>query len=285
LSFLYYIISEENSMAEIKIAVVGGGNMGSAIIGGVIGQGFSPGSLLLIEPSLPVRKKLEKEFKISTSEKLEAVVKKCSVVIIAVKPNVVKEILLNLSPHLSKDHLIISVAAGISIRYIERHFKYEVSVVRTMPNIAARVGKAAVALCCNSVVTKTQLETALSIMKCIGTVIEVDERQMDAVTGLSGSGPAFVFQMIESLADGGVLMGIPREKALDLAVLTVLGSASYLKELNMHPTLAKESVTTPGGTTIEGLMKLEECGFNGLVMNAVKSASEKSRAIGLKLNE
>jgi pyrroline-5-carboxylate reductase len=272
-------------MEETKIAVIGGGNMGSSVIGGIVKRGNSPGSILLVEPLLPVRKKLEKEFKISSSGNIEPSIKNYGVVIVAVKPNVVKEVLTNLSPHISKSNLIISVAAGISIDYIEKQFNTEVSIVRTMPNIAARVGQAAVALCRNSIVSKNQLDTASSLMESIGTVIEVEEEQMDAITGLSGSGPAFVFHMIESLAEGGVLMGIPREKALQLAVQTVYGSSSYLKQLNLHPALAKEYVTTPGGTTIDGLLKLEEGGFKSLVMNAVKSASEKSRVIGLKLND
>jgi len=272
-------------MTGKKIAVIGGGNMGSAIIGGIIAQGNNPADIILIEPLLPVRKKLEQDLKITTSEKIQALIKNYSVMVIAVKPGIVKEILQNLSPFLTNDHLLLSVAAGISIGYIEKQFSKEVAVVRTMPNIAARVGKAAVALCHNSIVSKTQLETAHTIMKCIGTVIDVDEKQMDAITGLSGSGPAFIFHMVEALAEGGVLMGIPREKALELAVLTVYGSASYLKDLKIHPALAKEFVTTPGGTTIEGLLTLEEGGFKSLVMNAVKSASEKSRVIGSKLNE
>ncbi len=272
-------------MGEKTIAVIGGGNMGSAIIGGIIAQGNDPADILLIEPLMPVREKLEHDFNISTSEKIKETIINYDVVVIAVKPGVVKEVLKSLTPWLTRDHLLISIAAGISIGYIEKQFSKDVSVVRSMPNIAARVGKAAIALCRNNIVSKAQLETAHTIMKCIGTVIDVDEKQMDAITGLSGSGPAFIFHMVEALAEGGVLMGIPREKALELAVLTAHGSASYLKELKMHPALAKEFVTTPGGTTIEGLLTLEEGGFKSLVMNAVKSASEKSRVIGLKLNE
>ncbi len=261
----------EKTMGENTIAVIGGGNMGSAIIEGIISQGNNPADIILIEPLMPVRKKLEHDFNISTSEKIQSFIKNYSAVVIAVKPGIVKEILKSLSPFLTKDHLLLSIAAGITIDYIEKQSSKDVSVVRSMPNIAARVGKAAVALCHNKIVTKAQLEKAHTIMNCIGTVIDVDEKQMDAITGLSGSGPAFIFHMVEALAEGGVLMGIPREKALELAVLTVHGAASYLKDLKIHPALAKEFVTTPGGTTIEGLLTLEEGGFKSLVMNAVKS--------------
>lgn len=271
-------------MTSKRIAVIGGGNIGKALIEGLIAHGNNPGNIFLIEVIQSKRKQLEETFKITSSERIDNSIKKCSAVIIAVKPREVKEILKNLAPFITENHLIISIAAGISIDFIEKELNKTVSIVRTMPNIAAQVGKAAVALCHNNSVTRPQLKTAHTIMKCIGSVIDVEERQMDAITGLSGSGPAFVFLMIEALADGGVLMGLTREKSLELAVLTVYGSASYLKELKVHPSLAKELVTTPGGTTIEGILLLEEGGFKGLIMNAVKYAAEKSSRLGAKNN-
>jgi pyrroline-5-carboxylate reductase len=259
--------------------------MGKALIEGLVAKGTPAGNILVIEISQPKREKLAADLQVQTAPSVDAAVKKAGTVIVAVKPGTVKETLGALSPLLSVEQLIVSVAAGVSLSFIEKQLDRKAPVVRSMPNIAATVGRAAVGMCANAAVTPELRSRAIEVLSSIGTVIEVEERQLDAVTGLSGSGPAYVFLMIEALADGGVLAGIPRDKALELALLTVEGSAALIRETKIPPSLAREMVTSPGGTTIEGLLQLEEGGFKGLVMKAVRNAAEKSARLGAVLGE
>jgi len=272
-------------MEKFKIAVIGGGNMGRAFIGGITGRGTDPDGLFLIEIDNHRRKEIEETYKIHTSDKIEESIKDYEVIIIAIKPWNVQDVLLKLSPSLSYSNLVISVAAGITIEFIERHVNDTVPVVRAMPNIAALVGEAAVAISFNKNITERQMQRARTVMESIGKVIEVQEAQINVVTGLSGSGPAFVFLMIEALADGGVLMGLSRDKSIELAVQTVYGSASLLRISGKHPAVLREMVTTPGGTTAEGLLKLEEGRFKSLLINTVKCATEKAKTIGEMLSK
>jgi len=271
-------------MREESIAIVGGGNMGKAIITGLINSSHPPQNILLIELDDKKRAEIEDKYKIRSKKIIDEETDNYQIIITAVKPNNLKGVLKAINSIISSKHLIISCVAGVPIDFIERQFDKPTSIVRIMPNIAAVVGMAAVAICYNSNVNDNQKATAKDIIGSIGTVTEVEEDKMDAVTGLSGSGPAFVFLMIEALSDGGVLMGIPRKKALELSIQTVYGASALLKESNIHPALAIEMVTSPGGTTIEGLLSLEEGGFKALIMNAVKSATEKSKHLGL-INE
>lgn len=268
-------------MKNEKLAIIGGGNMGSAIIRGLIKKGHSPSDILLLEIAKKKREELKNTYNISVTDKIDNSIKDYPSIIIAVKPQNIENVLDNLSDYVSEKNLLISVAAGVCTAFFVKRLEKKIPIVRTMPNIAAQVGEAAVALCSNEYVSEQHLQRAIKIMESIGTVIQIDEKQIDAVTGLSGSGPAFVFLMIEALADGGVLMGIPRERAIQLAVQTVYGAASFLKNGAIHPSEAKEMVTSPGGTTIEGILQLEQGGFHGLVMKAVKRAAEKSCEIAL----
>lgn len=263
-----------------NICVVGGGNMGMAIIKGIMEQGIIKENTLLIEIDDERREKIEKTYPVKTLKKVDKLIGDYETIIAAVKQDSLKQLLKDLSNHITNKNLIISVVAGISITTMEKYLEKELPIVRTMPNICAQIGEAVIGMCYNTLVSDKQRTYARSIMGRIGTVFEIDEELMDALTGLSGSGPAFVFTMVEALADGGVLMGLPRDKALRIAVETVHGSASFLKETSIHPALAIEMVASPGGTTIEGLLKLEEGGFKALVMDAVRSAAEKSKKLG-----
>jgi pyrroline-5-carboxylate reductase len=272
-------------MRSDRVAVIGGGNMGKALVEGLVAKGTPTEKIRVIEISKQRREKLAADLRIETMPSVDAEIGETGTVIVAVKPQTVKEVLRTLSPLLSREQLIVSVAAGVSLSFIEKQLDRRVPVVRSMPNIAAMVGRAAVGMCANAAVTPELRSRAIEVLSSVGTVIEVEERQLDAVTGLSGSGPAYVFLMIEALADGGVLAGIPREKALELALLTVEGSAALIRETKIPPSLAREMVSSPGGTTIEGLLQLEEGGFRGLVMKAVRNAAEKSARLGTVLGE
>ncbi len=271
-------------MTDFRIAVIGGGNIGSAIVKRFSERISKPENILLIEVDHHKRKEIEKTCGIHTTDKIGSQLKGYDVILIAVKPGTVREVLLKLAHHINEDCLFISVAAGITINFIENHIGSTVSVVRTMPNIAAGTGEAAVAMSYNQHVSGLQKRRAHTVMESIGRVIEVKESQLDAVTGLSGSGPAFVFLMIEALADGGVLMGLSREQSIFLSVQTVFGAAKLLQNSGEHPAVLREKVTTPGGTTAEGLLTLEQGGFRLSVINAVKNATEKARQIGEALN-
>ena len=263
-----------------KTAVIGGGNMGSSIIKGMVKQGRAASDILLVEILDARREEMKTTYTILTSGEIDSSIADYEVIVIAVKPTVVAAVLEKLSLFVTEKNLIISVAAGVTLSYMEAILKKSVPLIRTMPNIAAQVGEAAVALCPNSAVSDTALGIARTTMESIGRTIIVEERALDAVTGLSGSGPAFVFLMIEAMADGGVLMGLPRNEAQRLAVQTVYGAASFLRDTDLNPGSAIEKVTSPGGTTIEGILHLEKAGFKGMVMEAVKKATEKSKAIG-----
>ena len=278
-------ILKGNPMDLFKIAVIGGGNMGRAFIEGLLNKGQSPSKILLVEISQNIREELNKSYSISAVEKIDSTIKDYEILLIAVKPQDVKKVLEELANYITKDQLLISVAAGISIAYMEKQLKKMVPIVRTMPNLAARIGKAAVAMCPNSNVSEAQLKKAWQVMEAIGDITVIEEKQMDAVTGLSGSGPAFVFMLIEALADAGVLVGLPRSKALELVIQTLFGAASILKECNIPPEVAKEMVTSPGGTAIEGVLKLEKGGFRGAIMEAVQAAAEKSAIMEQKYSD
>lgn len=269
---------------DFRIAVIGGGNIGSAIVKRFSERISKPENILLVEIDHNKRKKIEKAYGVHGTHMIGNQLKEYDVVLIAVKPGTVRDVLLKLARHLKDDCLLISVAAGITMGFIEKQIGSSIPIVRTMPNIAASTGEAAVALSYNQHVTGVQKRRAHTVMESIGRVIEVRESQLDAVTGLSGSGPAFVFLMIEALADGGVLMGLSRDQSIFLAVQTVFGAAKLLQRSGEHPAVLREKVTTPGGTTAEGLLTLEQGGFRLSVINAVKNATRKAQEIGESLN-
>lgn len=267
-------------MKQGKVAIIGGGNMGGAILDGLMKEGTLAGNILLIEIRDTVREEFEKRYGVSTAQSIDDAVRECEVVIIAVKPQSIQGTLTVLKSHIHAKTLVLSVAAGISTSSMEDMLPDKQPIARTMPNIAAKVGTSAVAICYNSHVSAKQKKVSRSLISSIGMVVEVDEIKMDAVTGLSGSGPAYVFLMVEALADGGVLKGLPRDTATKLAIQTVYGAASMLRETGDHPAMLREQVTSPGGTTAEGLFKLEQGGFKHLVIDAVSAAAEKSKLLG-----
>ena len=267
-------------MNQGKVAIIGGGNMGGAILDGLMKEGLPAGDIHLVEIRDTVREEFEKRYGVSTAQSIDDAVRECEVVIIAVKPQNMQGTLTVLKSHIDAKALVLSVAAGISTSSMEDMLPDKQPIARTMPNIAAKVGASAVAICYNSHVTAKQKKVSRSLISSIGMVVEVDEIKMDAVTGLSGSGPAYIFLMVEALADGGVLKGLPRDTATKLAIQTVYGAALMLRETGCHPALLREQVTSPGGTTAEGLFKLEQGGFKHLVIDAVSAAAEKSKLLG-----
>lgn len=281
---------ESNQNDSLKIGFIGAGVMASAIISGLLNAKFVPPSnICASEPYAVAREKLLSQSVGATTDNA-IVVTQSDIIIIAVKPDVVgpvlDELVLKLGPEVFEKKCFISIAAGISIAAIEARLPPTTKgIIRVMPNTACMVGMSASAYASNSKTSKQDKDICEKIFRSVGTICEVDEKLMDAVTGLSGSGPAYVFMFIEALADGGVRMGLPRAAALQLAAQTVKGAASMVLETNTHPGQLKDQVCSPGGTTIAGVEALEEHGFRAAAMSAVVAAARRGAELGQKKKE
>jgi pyrroline-5-carboxylate reductase len=266
---------------EHTIAFVGAGNMASAIIRGLIGTGTVPADrIIAADPDLARLSLLEAELEIGvTSDNAEAV-KEATVVVLATKPQVFAQVLPGLAAAVGPDALLVSIAAGISTSMIERAFPAGSRVIRTMPNTPALVGAGATAIAAGSHATDDDLELAEALFGSVGISVRVPEEQIDAVTGLSGSGPAYVFAMIEALRDAGAREGLPEETALRLASQTVFGAARLLLDENEAPEVLRDRVTSPGGTTRAGLDALAAAGFADAILGAVRAATRRSVKLG-----
>jgi len=266
---------------EHTIVFVGAGNMAGALIRGLIGTGTVPADrIIAADPDQDRLRALEAELEIRvTSDNAEAV-KDATVVVLAIKPQVFAQVLPGLSGALPADALLISIAAGISTRIIERSFPDGSRVVRTMPNTPALVGAGASAIAGGTHATDDDLELTETLFRSVGIAVRVPEKQIDAVTGLSGSGPAYVFAMIEALRDAGAREGLPEETALQLAAQTVFGAARLLLDEKEAPEVLRDRVTSPGGTTRAGLDALAAAGFADAIMGAVRAATRRSVELG-----
>lgn len=265
-----------------KIGFIGGGNMAEAIIKGLLKGPFPAKEIVVGEPIEERRRLLAQRYRVQiTADNLE-VVKACDLIVLAVKPQIAKEALSGISSAFSGSKLLISILAGIATATLEEYFDGSPRVVRAMPNTPALVGEGASALCRGRFATPDDLLTARDLFEAVGMVQEVSEAQMDAVTGLSGSGPGYVFTIIEALADGGVQQGLQRDIALSLAAQTVLGAARLVRESAEHPAVLRDRVCSPGGTTIAAVKVLEERGLRAALMEAVERASRRSRELGAK---
>jgi len=263
------------------VAFLGGGNMAYAMIQGLIAKDFVAANRVIVAEPVGVRREqLESELGVKTTDDNLIAVRGADVVVLAVKPQVVSQVLAQIAPEIGARALLISIAAGVSIATLEAALGPESRVVRTMPNTPALVGASATGLASGSRATATDVMLSRSLFESLGVVAVVPESQLDAVTGLSGSGPAFVYLFIEALADGGVRSGLPRDAAMALAAQTVLGGAKMVLETKQHPGSLKDQVTSPGGTTIAGVHALERAGFRGAVIDAVKAATDRSAELG-----
>ena len=262
-------------------AFVGGGNMTDALVRGIsVGLKIPPEHIVATDILEERRNFLVATHGIRTSSDNASAVAAADVVILAVKPPVIPTVLAEIAAHIAANQLVISVAAGITTETIQAALRPGTRIVRAMPNTPAMVLAGATGLAMAEHATQFDIELARRVFGAVGRTVLVPESLMDAVTGLSASGPAFVFTFIESLADGGVLMGIPRATAVELAAQTVLGSAKMVLESARHTSQLKDMVTSPGGTTIHGMRTLENGAFRGLIMDAVQSATKRSRALG-----
>ncbi len=269
------------SKEKRKIGFIGAGNMGEALIKGMLlSQSFGPQQLLASDKVSQRLNYLTETYKIKVFKKNSEVVRRSDVIILAVKPQNLEEALKEMREGFSKDKLLISILAGIPVGKLQGILKRGARVIRAMPNAPALVQEGATAIFRGDQATEKDVQIARRIFDSVGkTIILQDESLMDAVTGLSGSGPAYVFVILEALSDGGVAMGLSREVATNLAIQTIAGAAKLARESRKHPGELKDMITSPGGTTIVGLKKLEEGGLRASLMEAVEAATLRSKEL------
>jgi pyrroline-5-carboxylate reductase len=273
-------VFEEDAM-EGNVGFIGAGNMGEALIKGMLSGNVAEAERITAYDVVKDRLKyIEQTYGVNTSSDAAETVGRSTTLVLAVKPQIVPLVLKNFSPFIRPEHLIISICAGTTLDTLEGGLPENTRVIRVMPNTPALIGSGAAALCKGAKATDDDLAAAREIFEAVGVSVVVEEKVMDAVTGLSGSGPAYVFQFIEALSDGGVKMGLSRDVATKLAVQTVIGSARMVAETGKHPAVLKEMVTSPGGTTIAGVHALEQGGLRGIVMDAVEAATLRSEELG-----
>lgn len=263
------------------IGFIGSGNMGQAMIGGIIHAGLvKPEGIVVFDPDSEKLELLKKELGISTAEKAAELAAGCDVVVFAVKPDIYPTVLKDIAPSLKKGALVVTIAPGRSLEEVQGILGTDAKVVRTMPNTPALVGEGMTAYCVNGNVTPEELADVKLILDSFGKSEAVPEKLMDAVVGISGSSPAYVFMFIEALADAGVKAGLPRDKAYRFAAQSVLGSAKMVLETGKHPGALKDMVCSPGGTTIEAVSVLEAEGMRSAVIKAVDACIRKSGEMG-----
>lgn len=263
-----------------KIGFLGGGRMAEALIKGILQAGLVENSkVVAIDPDQKRRDFLQKTFSVSTG-KSHAQLSECAIIILAVKPQIMGRLLEECASWLTSKHLVISIAAGIPLSFIESRLQHGCRIIRVMPNTPALVLEGASALSPGKSATAEDVETAGQIFSAIGKSIVLPETYLDGVTGLSGSGPAYVFHFIDALIEGGVKVGLSRQDAELLVLQTILGSVKLAMETGMHPAVLKAMVTSPGGTTIAGLHELEKAGFKAGIMTAVEAATKRSEELG-----
>ena len=263
------------------IGFIGAGNMAGALINGILQARLcSPQALFASDVKDAQLKKVKKSYGIQTSKDNTQVISQVNTVVLAIKPQNSEKVLSEITPAITKKHLIISIVAGITTKHIAKHLGGNLPVIRVMPNTPALIQEGASVLSAGKYATEAHLKKALNLFSAVGKVVTVDEHLMDAVTGLSGSGPAYVFLFIEALADAGVKMGLPRSTAQLLAMQTCLGAAKMVSETGEHPAKLRDMVTSPGGTTITGLHKLEAGGLRNTIIDAVEAATKRSKELG-----
>jgi pyrroline-5-carboxylate reductase len=267
-------------LPRVRVAVLGAGKMG-----GILLQAFLKQNLFAAEQIHATVGHAERAIALSTQWGVDvstdnlAAAKQADLILLAVKPFQVPALMEEIRPALTKDKMIVSIAASVKTGAIETAAGLDIAVVRAMPNTPSALGAGAAALCRGRFVSAKQMELAERIFETVGRTVTVDEKHMDAVTGLSGSGPAYIYIIIEALAEAGVKVGLPRDVATQLAAQTAFGAAKMVLETGYHPALLKDAVTTPAGCTIDGILELEEGGLRVTLIKAVMRATERAKQL------
>jgi pyrroline-5-carboxylate reductase len=265
---------------EKKVGFIGAGAMAESLLEGILANEVIAASDVYISDINQGRlDNLATEYGVNKTADNSDLIANVDYVILAVKPQVIEDVLCEVAFEIDSEQKVFSIAAGIETKQIEKHLDNDVAVVRLMPNTPALVGEAAIAYSLGRAADSEEARIIEEMFNVVGKVLKVKEDLMDAVTGLSGSGPAYVYLIIEALSDAGVNMGLPREKSGELALQTIIGAAKMVEESGLHPGELKDMVTSPGGTTIKGLQQLEESGLRGILYKTVEAATNKSKEL------
>jgi pyrroline-5-carboxylate reductase len=269
-------------LTEKKIGFIGCGNMGEALVSGlVLSKAAKPENILCSDISEELLEQVQNKYKIKTTTDNIEVAKQSEIIIYATKPQILGSVLKETAGALDKSKLIISIAAGVPLAAIASGLHQELRLIRVMPNICAFVKESATAIAAGEYASKDDIELAEAIFNSVGKTVFIQENiLMDAFTGLSGSGPAYIFTIVDAMADAGVKMGLSRKDSLFLSTQTILGSAKLLLESKEHPGQLKDRVASPGGTAIAGIHTLEQGGLRTTMINAVESATKRSKELG-----
>ncbi|MEZ4357685.1 MAG: pyrroline-5-carboxylate reductase [Eubacteriales bacterium] len=263
-----------------KLGFIGGGNMGSAIINGIILKGIIPAkNISVFDISEAQRRNIEDKFKVNTSDKIQKLISESDIIFFCVKPNVIKNVLADIFKIDITGKTFVSIVAGYSAEKIKSILGKPIDLLRIMPNTPLLVGEGMTVFEMPITISEGDMELIKSIFESLGKTSYATAAQMDAVTAVSGSGPAYAYMLIDAMADAGLLLGLPYDKAVLLAAQTVMGAAKVILDTNAHPMQLKTNVCSPGGTTIAAVKVLEENSFKGTVMDAVKSCADKSREL------
>ncbi len=267
-----------------NLGIIGAGSIAEALLKGILGfKTFLPEHIYVINKSNDFRLRFFKDnYNVNITRSYEEIASMCDILVIAVKPKDIGDLMAALGDFLSEKHIIISVVAGISTKFIEDMLSKKVRIVRAMPNTSCQIKESATAVACGSYTDAECMKIAEDILSAVGKVIRVDEGCLDAVTGLSGSGPAYVYLMMEAMTEAGMRAGLDRDISEKLAVQTVFGAAKMVLETGEAPGCLRQKVTSPGGTTVAGLKALEQKGFSASIIEAVNSAAQRSREMMLE---
>jgi len=263
-----------------KVAVIGAGKMGEAIISGLLKSGaYKPQDIQAFEVIESRSKFISQTYNLKCLDDAKKAAAFADITIIAVKPGDVKNALEQIGPAIKPGKIVVSIAAGVTLEFLRKHLPKDVPVVRVMPNVACLVREAMIVVCPSENTKKEELKTVTDMLSLLGRAVALDEKYLNLATGLVGSGPAYIYLIIEALADAGVRLGLPKDVSTLLAAQTTLGAAKMVVETREHPAKLKDMVTTPAGTTIEGLLALEEGKLRAVLISAVTKAAERAKQL------
>ena len=267
-------------MNKPKVAIIGAGKMGEAIMAGLLKSGeYSSKDIQAVEVVESRRQYINQTYEVKCFGDAKKAVNFGDIILIAVKPSVVGKVLEQIGPLMKRKKVLVSIAAGVNLEFMRKFVPEKVPIVRVMPNLACSVREAMVTFCPTPNITKEESDMVTNMLSLLGRVMRLDEKYLNLATGLVGSGPAYIYLIIDALADAGVRLGLPKDVSITLAAQTTLGAAKMVVETGEHPVKLKDKVATPGGTTVEGLLELERGGLRATIISAVTKAAERARGL------
>ncbi len=263
-----------------KIAIIGAGKMGEAIVAGLLKSGvYEPKDIQAAEVNESRREYITQTYQVKCIDDVKKVAAFGNIIIIAVKPAVVEKVLAQVGPAAKSEKIFVSIAAGVTLEFLRQHLPRKAPVIRVMPNIAVGVREGMITVCPSENTSKEELNTVTEVLGLLGKVMRLEEKHLNLATGLVGSGPAYIYLIIDALADAGVRLGLPKDISTVLAAQMTLGAAKMVVETGEHPIKLKDMVATPAGTTVEGLLELEQGRVRAVIISAVTKAAERARGL------